>query len=290
MSKLSIGTVQFGLNYGIANSSSSKVPFLEVKSILSFAKKRNIKTLDTAVSYGDSEKILGKIGVDDFDVITKLPPIIEEEYQHNIPLWCRKHLLSSLKKLRTEVLHGILLHDHIQLTKPYGSELFEALQKLKAEGLVKKVGISIYQPEDLEDIWNKFSIDIVQLPLNILDNRWSLVLKELHQNSVEIHARSIFLQGLLLMPLEKRPKKFNKWSKIWKIWKDWLYVNKLSPLEASLSYISSIPEISKFIIGVISEKQLEEIHKIKRNELPKIPDELRTNDITLLNPSNWKSL
>ena len=116
------------------------------------------------------------------------------------------------------------------------------------------------------------------------------MLKKLQDKGIEIHVRSIFLQGLLLMMPSELPSKFKKWLYLWNIWQEWLLENKLTALEATIRHAISIPEISKVVVGVDSRNQLEQIFKATKGDLPQIPEELFTNDSNILNPSNWAKL
>ena len=128
--------------------------------------------------------------------------------------------------------------------------------------------------------------------MNILDSRLidNGLLNKIYSKGIEIHTRSIFLQGLLLMNPKKRPKIFDRWSSLWKIWDEWLYDNKLSALEATLRYMISLPEISRVLVGVDNKDQLQNIIKALKGNIPTIPKELSINDPHLLNPGNWSNL
>ena len=286
-SKLALGTVQFGLNYGIANA-SGQISLKEGESILDAAKKYGIDTLDTAVAYGNSESTLGEIGVNDFQIVTKLPEV-PKEAESDLLNWVEIQIQESFQKLNVTEVYGVLLHRPSQLLEAYGPNLFDAMVKLKEKGWVKKIGISIYQPDELDQLCQKFDFDLIQLPFNIIDKRFIETewLKKLKNSNVEIHVRSVFLQGLLLMNEKQRPSKFKKWSALWNVWDGWLNKNRLTPLEATIRYVASIQEISKIIIGVDSISQLEEIINAMQGVLPEVPDELATNDTALLNPANW---
>jgi aryl-alcohol dehydrogenase-like predicted oxidoreductase len=138
-------------------------------------------------------------------------------------------------------------------------------------------------------VLENFDIDLVQLPLNIFDRRLidNGMLKLLSQEGLEVHARSIFLQGLILMDNTSRPRKFDRWNSLWKSWMEWLNDYKISPLEASIRYAMSFSEISKVLVGIDSVNQLIEIMDAASGVLPPIPNELYTDDSLLLNPSNW---
>ena len=289
MSKLSIGTVQFGLDYGVANN-SGKVAYDEVQKILEEAQINQIDTIDTAAAYGDSEEVLGKSGVNKFQIITKLPEVPADV--KNITEYIEESFFSSLRRLNVEHVYGYLLHRPSQLLTNSGAEIYQAISNLKAQGYIKKIGASIYQPEELDDIYKEYELELVQVPFNIFDRRlietgW---LEQLQKKGVEIHIRSVFLQGLLLMDHKQRPKKFNRWNKLWGKWDDWLENNNLTPLEASIRYVLSLSEISKVVIGVDSNLQLKEIIAAAKGELPEIPNDLYTNDVNLLNPANWSNL
>jgi aryl-alcohol dehydrogenase-like predicted oxidoreductase len=155
-----------------------------------------------------------------------------------------------------------------------------------------KIGVSVYDRSQLQSILDNFDIDLVQLPFNILDRRMidSGMLATLQSKGIEVHVRSIFLQGLLLMSEKNRPDKFKRWSVLWRIWHEWLNDNKITALEATTRYAVSIPEISKVLVGVDTVDQLKEIVVASSGVLPDIPPEMLTNDVDLLNPSNWGML
>ncbi len=287
--KFALGTVQFGLPYGIANT-KGQVNFDEARNILDFAEKSGIDTLDTAIAYGNSEQVLGKIGVKKWNTISKLPAI--PEACSDVTAWLNSQFSASLKRLCVNKLHGLLLHTPSQLFEPQGIELYTALCRLKQNGFVEKIGVSIYDPNELNDICANFDIDIVQVAFNIIDRRLldSGWMKKLADKNIEIHSRSALLQGLLLMSSAARPIKFNRWQPLWERWHNWLDETGLSPLQASLNYVLSQNEISKVIIGVDTKLQLEEILQAVSYELHNVPDKLCSLDLELINPSNWQNL
>lgn len=286
MNKLALGTAQFGLKYGISNQ-IGKIQLKEVKEILQYAKSLNINIIDTAISYGDSEKVLGETGVKDFKFITKLPVFPKNIF--DVSSWIENEIDLSLKRLNVQSLYGLLIHRSEDLIHGKSKDIVEALYKIKSKGKVKKIGISIYETSELEQLTDLIEIDIVQAPLNIFDQRLltSGWLSKLHKNDIEIHVRSIFLQGLLLMPRQKYPSYFNQWQRLLKMWHEWLNDNKISALEATVRYALSINELSRVIVGITSKKQLKQIIIASDGELPPIPTELFSNDRNLLNPSNW---
>lgn len=287
--KLAIGTAQFGLNYGIAND-HGKVSQKEVKKILDLARGSNISLLDTAMDYGDSEFSIGKAGAKDFNIVTKIGDIPTNE--KNIKDFIFNKLKNTLDDLGIESLYGLLLHRPENLLNKNGIAIYETLSEFKEMGLIEKIGISIYEPNDLDKIIPNFELDIIQSPINIFDRRLinSFWANELKKRGVEIHARSIFLQGLLLIDPSKRPTYFKKWNKLFKVYDEWLYEKKISNLEVCIRFVLSQDSIDNVIIGIDSCEQLKEIIDIFSSKLEKliIPNELFSNDKFLLNPPCWK--
>ncbi len=290
MKKLALGTAQFGMSYGIANQ-HGKIKLENIKDIIKIAREKNIDLVDTAIAYGDSERIIGKIGILDFKFVTKLPPLPKIEVA-NISFWVEDQIKLSLKRLGIQSLYGLLIHRSEDLLGDKGEKIVNALNNLKSRGLVKKIGISIYDSSELEKLTNQIKVDIVQAPLNIIDQRLinSSWLSKLYKADVEVHIRSVFLQGLLLMSKQNRPHKFNRWKNLWKIWHEWLNDNQITALEATIRYALSVEKISKVIVGVDSKKQLQQIILASDGKLPPIPPGLFMDDINLLNPSNWNKI
>lgn len=290
MFKLALGTAQFGFNYGVANN-SGQIKFTDAKKILQLAKNENIHLIDTAVNYGNSEKIIGDIGIQNFKVVSKLPEIPLN--CKDIDLWVEETVRSSLKLLKIQSLYGLLIHKPDTILKKSGRKLINALNKIKSIGLVKKIGVSVYDPSECDKIMKFENFDIVQAPLNLLDRRFvkSGCLLKLHHQNVEIHTRSVFLQGLLLMPRNRIPKKFNVWSNIWDKWSLELKKNNLSATSACLSYPLSIPEVDHIIFGVDNLTQFNQVINASKLKIPKIDlSFMISNDERLINPKNWYKL
>ena len=286
MSLLALGTVQLGLPYGIANK-QGQVSLAAVGDILDFARSNGIDMLDTAASYGDSEARLGAIGVERFKVVSKLPPCPEDE--GNPSLWVHDQVCASLQKLRVNRLYGLLLHVPGQLLSPIGPRLRMALEELRRQGLVEKIGISVYSPAELEKFLPLLPAGIVQAPFNLLDRQLAETgwLQRLRSNGTEIHIRSIFLQGLLLMPLQEIPRQFARWAPIWEAWHQWLWKAELSPLQACLGFVRSFPEIDRIVVGVDSLAQLREVVAASKADIPDAWPSIACADSELINPSLW---
>lgn len=175
--KLALGTVQFGLAYGIANE-GGKPGEAEVADILATAQRHGITTLDTAVSYGDAETVLGSLlGTRTWRIITKLPGLPTDLPSEAVRAWCETQVRSSAGRLRVQCLDGVLLHRPRDLVEARGDALATALLALKGAGLAKATGISIYAPDELDLIAAergdafRHTLDIVQAPLNVFDRQ-----------------------------------------------------------------------------------------------------------------------
>lgn len=285
--KLALGGAQFGLAYGVSNE-SGKVSRQAAREIVGLARVAGVDTIDTAIAYGDSEACLGEIGVDDFKVVTKLPPM-----PHNIvdvAAWVFDEIKGSLDRLGVARVHGVLLHRADQLLGKHGQALATALQNARYDGVVANIGVSIYDPEQLAAIMSVCKLDIVQAPLNLLDRRLvtSGWMKRLHDAGVELHTRSAFLQGLLLMDRAAMPPRFGRWHSLWDTWEGWLDANSLSATRACLQYPLSFPQVDRVIVGVSSSDEFQMLldDSVVAANSVELPD-LACTDPDLLNPSNW---
>jgi len=278
MNKITLGTAQWGMNYGITNSDG--IPNNEeLKTIINLAKKSQITFLDTASGYGNAEQRIGNLTNNEFNIITKVGNInLENSIKHQ--------LTKSLKNVKTESVYGCLFHNVDELLK--NPSLWEEIQAQKKEGLVKKVGYSLYHPQELERLLRlNYIPELIQIPFNLLDRRFEPYLRQLKGMKIEIHVRSIFLQGLLLSFEKMNQNKFLKWKPIWEGYHDWLKTINLSPLEACISHVLHYKEISNIIIGVEHASQLKQIILASRKKSIEAPKMLISTDQELINPSSW---
>ncbi len=284
--RLAIGTAQFGLEYGVANQ-GGQVSLENARTILEYAHAHGLDSLDTAILYGNSQERLGEIGVSAWKVYSKLPDV--PDHCNDIDAWIQHMVDESLRLLHIPKLNTLLLHRPNILLSKHGNKIFKALNKLVDKGLIKKIGISIYDPEELNSIVKRFPIDVVQAPFNPIDNRLitSGWLERFKEKNIELHVRSIFLQGLLLMKPDDRPERFNRWTTLWSRWRQWLMDNKLTPLQVCLRHSLSYSQIERVIIGINSLPQLEEILLNVDDTYIEIPTELQCDDLNLINPSRW---
>jgi aryl-alcohol dehydrogenase-like predicted oxidoreductase len=282
--KLGLGTAQFGQVYGIANEGEA-VTDKTAGEILAFAGSHDIGLLDTAVDYGRCESLLGAIGVSTFDVVSKLPGMPVDVHQP--ATWVKENIAHSRQRLGLDYLYGLLLHRPQELLGPKGETLYEAVKEEQVQGHVGKIGVSVYHPEELETITGRFNVDIVQLPCNVLDHRFLDTgwMDRLKASGTEVHVRSAFLQGLLLM--DSQPEYFKRWREIFRVWREWLSDNRLDPVDACLAFLKTIPAIDRIIVGAVSVTQLVHILNCFNNHSDVDLPDIGTRDEALVNPSRW---
>ena len=284
--RLALGTAQFGNAYGISNS-VGQVTAEAALGILTRARYAGMDTIDTAIAYGQSEESLGHAGVEGWRIVSKLPscPYVCSD----IKAWVDANVDESLARLKVSKLCGLLLHRPDQLLGSNGSQLYKAISHLKSVGKVEKIGISIYDPTQLDILCDRYEFDLVQAPFNVFDRRLASSgwMSRLHASGVEIHVRSVFLQGLLLSANGKSPERFERWEALWISLADWIIDSRLNPLQAILGHVLSYPEIDRIVIGFDSLSQLNEILACAQSTHQRAPETLATTDSDLLDPSRW---
>lgn len=285
--KLALGTAQFGLKYGLANM-ADKVPSDMVAQLLKIASACDITMLDTAIAYGDSEQVLGRYNLTKFEIVSKLPAVPSD--CSNVEEWVLEQTMSSLKRLKTDKLNDLLLHRPAQLLGTNGEKIYKSILKLKEQGIVDQIGVSVYGPDELSELIKRFDFDVIQAPMNIFDRRMENtgMLKQLKKAGAAIHIRSAFLQGLLLMPSDKIPVYFAPWASLIKQYHQWLNQQGISPLQACLSYLNQHSDIDKIIVGVDNIWQMKQIIAAIDAPIADMPDFLQSVDEGLINPSRWQ--
>lgn len=286
MNRLALGTAQFGFSYGVANQ-NGQVNRADAKAMLQLASDRYLDTLDTAIAYGESETCLGEIGTQGFKLVTKLPALPDNCAGINV--WVQDQITSSLSRLGVSAVYGLLLHRPEQLLGSEGKILYQTLQDLKEMGLVQKIGISIYSPNELEILVPQYRFDLIQAPLNLVDRRLHSTgwLQRLKDDGVEVHTRSAFLQGLLLMPQMAIPAYFSSWAGLWNKWHSWLASNNISAVQASLAFPLSFPEIDRVVVGAENVRQLTQIICAATSTAPDVFPDLNCDAENLINPACW---
>jgi aryl-alcohol dehydrogenase-like predicted oxidoreductase len=264
-SHLGLGTVQFGLDYGISNRAGRPTE-TEVAQILDRAVEAGVGYLDTAAGYGEAEILIGRNLPPShrLRIVTKMLPIQENKIVSSDKRRLLDGIASSLDRLRTGRIYAVLAHHGSDFGKPGSEYLTEVLQEVKARGWVERVGASVYEGKELSLILNQFQPDLIQLPVNVLDRRlivsgWLDRLKAL---GVEVHARSIFLQGLLLMEASKTPEFFAPLRTNLSHLQDQWAAQRLVPMAGCLSFILHQACFDAAIIGINSLKELEEVSAV----------------------------
>ena len=282
--KLAIGTAQWGMEYGI-NNSLGIVKDSEIEKMKSFLIQENINMIDSARSYGNSEKKIGKLFNNDFKIVSKFGNVnklgsIKEQLDH------------SLRNLKLKFIYGYLFHDTKELIN--NLKLWDDLKSLKEMNRVKKIGFSIYEINDLEYlIENKCIPDIIQLPYNILDRKFEKYLPNLKKMNIEIHARSIFIQGLVFMELSHIDNRLKVLKKPLKLLKKIAADSSNSLDHIALQYVLLNNYIDYMVIGFDNFIQLKQIvNKLNKpinndifKKIKKI--ELNKTEKKYINPSNW---
>ena len=277
--KLVIGSANFAQKYG---ADPIEIKNKQIKKILKIAKENNINFIDTAETYLKNKDIFKKIDKR-FKFITKIKP----DFRWVSLDFCQKKLQTHFKKFNKNKIETLLFHDINILLGKNGPIIFKNIKKFKKK-YFKKIGISIYETKNLNYLINNYNIDVVQCPFNILDKRivnsgW---LKKLRGKGIEIHARSIFLQGLLVNTSVYKKKYFKKWQKLFFKWFQDLEVNNISAIDYCLSDLINY-DFDRIIIGVNNYNDLNEIinfKKIKKNN--KIIN-LKISDTKLIDPRKW---
>ena len=268
ISKLALGSANFGLDYGVANN-SGRISERELADILLFAHGACIKVIDTAQAYGDSVARIGSLCEDNqFNFVTKIGAEFKNQsLDHNVI----NSVKESCIRLNQSRLYAVMIHHPEVLLSNQGTKVISELNILKEQGVISKVGVSIYSPEILTVISSLFTVDIVQAPFNVFDQQilssgWSDKLKS---NGVEIHTRSVFLQGLLLMEQSSLPDYFmNYWPAHFDAWYEFLNYNGTDALEVALKFALQQDWIDKIVVGVDSVTQLKRLVEIEKSSEP----------------------
>ena len=255
--ELCLGTVQFGLPYGITNQ-GGQVTTNEVSRILDLAASSGINLLDTAQAYGTAERVLGRCWPTGAPrrLISKLPAGAARQN------W-EESLIKSLQRLGTSKLDGFLLHCASDLIAPDGKELIDWLEGLRERGLVERIGVSIYEASELEGL-PLDRLQLVQLPLSVYDQRpiRDGTISTLQDMGIAVHVRSVLLQGLLLQTPQHWPDHFSPAFRDHHVqWYEHLHQNGVSPLAGALGFVRGCVGVEAVICGVVSREELVEVLK-----------------------------
>ena len=283
--KICLGTAQFGSSYGLTNK-NNELSVEEIGEILSLAKYNGISFLDTAPTYGNAEFKLGNLDIRDWNIVTKVKIAntisTENSFSGSVE--------DSLNRLKIDNLYAVLIHNPKLFLDPQINSLLSQLSELKSKGLIQKIGVSVYDNVEVDFILGNFDVDIIQIPFNIIDGRMmeNNTLDKLKRRNIEVHARSIYLQGLLLMDIKDQTQQFGNWESLWKLFNSFCIDNNITPLEACLRYVLQNPQIDRVILGIDNYSQLEETIEAATGGAVNVPNELISLDNNLCNPLNWE--
>lgn len=289
INKLILGTVQLGLEYGI-NNNEGKPSLQKSFDILNTAFDSGVRVLDTAEMYGNSQEVIGKFHQQNpnkiFKVITKTTG---ENLSNNKELSNR--ITENLKILNVNKLYGYMFHNYESFNE--NRHLLEKLSSIKNQGKIKHLGVSLYKNEELEDIIDNYNdFDFIQIPFNLLDNatKRKNILERAKEKGIQIHIRSVFLQGLFFKKNEELPNKISEFSSYLDVINSIKENFKITIQELALQYVLQKNYIDKVLIGVDNAHQL--VNNIKLCEKDAlIPhdliDKIDVKNENMLNPSNW---
>jgi hypothetical protein len=286
MNRIVLGGAQLGLPYGILNGGET-LSREEVARILDTAVDRGIDSIDTAIAYGQSESIIGETSQYRFNIISKLPPLPVDI--SNVSEWVHSQVQGSLSRLKCTSLDALLLHRPQDLTGAQGVELYAAIESLMAEKMIHRFGVSIYSPDDLEGIIDTFEIHVVQAPLNVFDRRILGVTDQLSALDIEVHVRSVFLQGVLIASPQDRPHRFEPWSEHFALFDEWVRSSGVSAMACCMGFALQQPGIAKLVIGTTSAESLDEIMNSTPNSVLKVPTHLQSSVEQLIDPRFWNA-
>ena len=291
MNKIILGTVQLGLDYGIHNK-QGKPNLSESFEILNTAFDKGIRILDTAEAYGNSQEVIGqfhkKFPKKIFNIITKLSAnhSVKKEQLLN-------HIRGNCKKLYCKQLLCYMFHNY--QTFKENIHFYNEFVSAKKTGLTKKIGISLYNNEEINDIVNNYNeFDIIQIPFNLFDNgsKRKKYIEKARKKGIEVHTRSVFLQGLFFYELDMLPKKLDPLRPYLLSLESIKKANHLNIQTLAMQYVLQKEYINYMLIGVETETQLLKNIESSQNiiDIPhKDIDSINVEEEFLLNPSNWNS-
>jgi aryl-alcohol dehydrogenase-like predicted oxidoreductase len=207
----------------------------------------------------------------------------------NVSEWVHSQVQGSLSRLKCTSLEALLLHRPQDLTGAQGAELYAAIGSLMAEKMIHRFGVSIYSPDDLEGIIGTFNIQVVQAPLNVFDRRILGVTDQLSALNIEVHVRSVFLQGVLIASPKDRPQRFEPWSEHFALFDEWVRFSGVSAMACCLGFALQQPGIAKLVIGATSAKSLDEIMNSIPNSVLEVPAHLQSSVEQLIDPRVWNA-
>lgn len=292
--KLALGSAQFGMQYGIANRAGQ--PRAEnVSEILRRGEGAGIHVLDTAHAYGEAEAMLGQAlaGNRRFKIVSKTLPVRRDVVTPGDMTQLNVAFRTTLDRLGSRDLYALLVHHADDLLGPGGDRLWSWMESLKSEKVVNKIGVSVYSPDQLEKAVDRYDIEIVQLPYNIYDQRFARagLLDGLQAAGIEVHSRSVFLQGLLLLAPGQLPAQFESIRSLQARLHESLAKAAMTPLAGCLSVCLNDPRIDFVVVGCESLRQIDEIIKsaVQTHACQDL-EQFALDDEVIIDPSRWTNI
>lgn len=277
------------MNYGVIDS-AQKVSQQELDKVFKYCHQHAIDMFDTAPSYGDAEIVLGQAGCANYaNIVTKAGKISADIINNVAVEQLQNTFEASLKALQTDSVYGLLVHDVKDLSKPGAEYLLEWLFAQKGHGLVSKVGVSVYSPEEARVLFDQYNFDLIQIPYNLFDQRFRLsgTLDWLQAKKVEVHARSLFLKGILLkneIP-DSLPTGLKEHHQAFRTS---IQQQNISAYDACLLFAEQNKQIDRWVIGVSTEQQLEKLLDWKKSDVKEIDvNRWSLGDNKLIDPRFW---
>ncbi len=295
--ELCLGTVQFGMDYGISGQKQPGVD--QAVAMLDYAAHNGITTIDTANAYGTAEDVVGAflskntVPRDNLFIISKFRPnLLDEVKPSEYYSVMRANLENTLSRLHTDYLDSYLLHSARYV---FDDEIIETLNRMKQDGLVKRVGVSIYEPEEAKKCIDRPNVEFMQLPYSIFDQRMEKagVFEYAKKDNIQIHSRSAFIQGLILMNEDEVPAFLSKAKPIVRKIDVLCKRHGISRISLAMNYVKQQSRISHLVFGVDNIDQLKENIQIFQEDIPAdiiedIAKEFTDIEADIVMPSLWK--
>ena len=287
--KIILGTVQFGLDYGI-NNSSGKPSFESITAILNTSHQNGIVMLDTAEAYGNAHEVIGNYhrqSENRFQIITKF-----SSKRDDLPTNIEDRIALHLDEMHVSYLYAYMFHSFGDFEN-YFSRHSKGLDNLKKKGIIHKIGVSVYTNEELNKLLNYSEVELVQLPFNLLDNNHQrgLLLKRAKERNMEVHTRSAFLQGLFFIPPNELPGKLLPLKPYLETIRFEVSKRNMTINDLALNYNLQQALIDKVLIGVDNVEQLQQnltsMSEEIDTDLMALIDSIEVKELNLLNPVNW---
>lgn len=291
MKKIILGTAQFSGKYGISNKNKN-FDVNEIKKIINYSLKNKINNLDTALIYFSDPKIYELIKKR-FNIYTKVPSLSEVK-KNQINLYLEKHIINLKKIYSKRKIESLIFHDPNDFKNSNKIKIRSAisyLSYLKKNKQIGLIGASIYTMKDFYNVlecFRNYKLDLIQIPISIINTEFNNkeFINIINKKNIKVQARSIFLQGLLLMKKNERPKYFNKWKNKFEQWDN---LSKLQKIKISYNYVNNLKFINSIVVGFFNIDEFKFFFKsIRSKSIMKKNFFSNIRNNKLVNPNLWK--